>query len=34
MDKVVVEKTDCQPPSYDGVTRCQGKVIGKFNSFA
>ena len=33
MDHVVVERTDYQPPSYDGATRCQGKVTGKFNSF-
>lgn len=34
MDHVVVEKTDYQPSPCDGVSRCQGKVAGKFNSFA
>ena len=30
MDHVVVEKTDFQPSSCDGVPRCQGKIAGKF----
>ena len=34
MDHVVVEKTDNQPSPCDGVPRYQGKVAGKFNSFA
>ena len=34
MDHVVVEKTDYQPSPCNGVSRCQGKVAGKFNSFA
>ena len=34
MDHVVVEKMDYQPSPSDDVSRCQGKVAGKFNSFA
>ena len=34
MDHVVVEKMDYQPSPINGVSRCQGKVAGKFNSFA
>ena len=34
MDHVVVEKTDCQPFACDGLSRYQGKVAGKFSSFA
>ena len=34
MDHVVVEKMDYQPSPCNGVSRCQGKVAGKFNSFA
>ena len=30
MDHVVVEKTDIQPSSGDGVPRCQGKIAGTF----
>ena len=30
MDHVVVEKTDFQLPSGDGVPRCQGKIAGEF----
>ena len=30
MDHVVVEKTDFQPNSGDGVPRCQGKIVGEF----
>ena len=30
MDHVVVEKTDFQLPSDDGVSRCQGKIAGEF----
>ena len=33
MDHVVVEKTD-QPSPCNGVSQCQGKVAGKFKSFA
>ena len=34
MDQVVVEKTDYQPSPCNGVSQCQGKVAGKFNSLA
>ena len=34
MDHVVVEKMDYQPSPGNGVSRCQGKVAGKFKSFA
>ena len=34
MDHVVVEKTYYQPSPCNGVSRCQGKVAGKFKSFA
>ena len=34
MDQVVVEKLNYQPSPCDDVSRCQGKVVGKFNSFA
>ena len=34
MDQVVVKKMDYQPSPCDDVSRCQGRVAGKFYSFA